>query len=330
MSDHTEQDTNSKISKAPRIGLFFTFVGIIILASLLTYGYFKAMHNKVLLSHLASNTEQQLANLENRLNQFKTEQAHLQQSFDSVRETTSNQAQLSGEHESSLAMLHVREAYFLVNLANDYLQLLHDQTTAKTLLLAAANKIQNMPETSVNGLREAITRDLTALNNSSSNEISTLYLSLSALHDKLDALPLLKMPLQPTATTEVETYPASLSWWQRASHYLIEGLQKIVIVRRDDVALPLIVPQEKMFLYQNLHAQLEGVMWATLHHQNKIYQTNLMMMMSWIKRYFDTNASLTQDMLGQLALLQKENIEPSLLNLSPTLTMFDQYFAEKH
>ena len=328
MQDHTEQDIDPKTTKAPRIGLFFTWFFIIMMVSVLTYGYFRSMRSNLLLAHLVNVTEHQLESLQEQLHQVKAQQINLQQSFNSAQNTASA-AQIAGDKQHNLASIALHEAYFLVSLADDYLQLLHDQNTAKTLLLAAANKIQNIAESSVNGIREAILRDLTAINGSAS-EAAMLYVSLAALHNQIDALPLLKMPLEPLENAQVKTYPVALTFWQRAGHYLIEGLQKIVIVRHDDIALPLIVPQEKMFLYQNLHAQLEGVMWASLHHQSKIYQTNLMMMSNWIKRYFDTHSALTQATLAQLTSLQKENIEPTEVNLAPTLTLFDQYFAKQH
>jgi uroporphyrin-3 C-methyltransferase len=93
-------------------------------------------------------------------------------------------------------------------------------------------------------------------------------------------------------------------------------------------ALPLILPEEKAFLYQNLHAQMESAMWAVLQHNNDVYQASLARSLAWIQLYFDQEAAPTKNMLQNIAELQKTNIELKATNLSATLQLFDNYFAQ--
>ncbi|HEX4045654.1 MAG TPA: uroporphyrinogen-III C-methyltransferase, partial [Gammaproteobacteria bacterium] len=86
-------------------------------------------------------------------------------------------------------------------------------------------------------------------------------------------------------------------------------------------------PEEKMFLYQNLHAQMEGAMWAVLQHNTAIYQASLARAIVWITHYFDPAAAVSTTLLQQLQTLEKTNLQPATANLADTLQLFDQYFA---
>ena len=80
-------------------------------------------------------------------------------------------------------------------------------------------------------------------------------------------------------------------------------MKKIVIVHYNgSEQLPLVLPDEKIFLYQNLHAQLENAMWAVLHQRAEIYQASVMRAVGWTQRYFDQAAPATQSMISNLPL----------------------------
>src|SRR5438045_770691 len=96
----------------------------------------------------------------------------------------------------------------------------------------------------------------------------------------------------------------------------------------DSGQLPLILPDEKIFLYQNLHAQLENAMWAVLQQNADIYQSSLKRASAWVQLYFAQDAAQTKIMLQNLEELQKINIQPTSINLAATLQLFDQYFIQ--
>ena len=64
---------------------------------------------------------------------------------------------------------------------------------------------------------------------------------------------------------------------------IVADVKQIVVVRYNaSTTLPLVLPEEKSFLYQNLHAEMESAMWAVLHRNPSVYQTSLTRLTSWI------------------------------------------------
>ena len=101
--------------------------------------------------------------------------------------------------------------------------------------------------------------------------MTALYLRLMALNNQLDELPLPTSPLKPDTKQALSaTVPTNLPWWKAGLAHTWHVLRQVVVVRYNNSnALPLVLPEEKMFLYQNLHAQMESAMWGVLHRKQK-------------------------------------------------------------
>ena len=148
-----------------------------------------------------------------------------------------------------------------------------------------------------------------------SADITPIYLRLSALDKAVDQLPLPPRPLTSDVTSTEAPLSSSLTWWQAGLAHTLQALHKIVIIRNTSLsALPLVLPEEKIFLYQNLHAQFESAMWAVLHHNDAIFQDALTRIQTWIETYFDGQAAATKNMLENLKDLQKNSLQSSAVN----------------
>ncbi len=138
------------------------------------------------------------------------------------------------------------------------------------------------------------------------NASAELYARLSQVSGQIDQLPL--PALQGTKVEPIQPIEDSSknSWWRNGLKHGIDALNKIVTVKYigDDLP-PVITPEAKAYLYQNLHAQLENAMWAALHHQPEVYQISITRMSAWIKRYFRSDAPETMTLLQQLDELAK-------------------------
>jgi hypothetical protein len=141
---------------------------------------------------------------------------------------------------------------------------------------------------------------------------SELYLRLTTLDNQLDQLPLLISNVPTKVETQIQTAridTTALPWWQAAWERFLQILSKIVIVRNIGTnTQPLISPEEKPFLYQNLHAQIASAMWGALHHNANAYQASLVRANAWVQRYFAQDALETKNVLQELQDLQKVNV----------------------
>jgi uroporphyrin-3 C-methyltransferase len=87
--------------------------------------------------------------------------------------------------------------------------------------------------------------------------------------------------------------------------------------------MPLMIPEQKTFLYQNLHAMLAQTIWALLHKQPVIYQSSLQQVATWIKQYFVSDASSTCAVLSDLTQLEKIDVHPPTPTITNTLQVFN-------
>lgn len=264
----------------------------------------------------------------------------LQQSIEELRQAAQKTEALSAQQENILAewraaqkgdlsKWRMAEAQYLVRLANDSLQYEYNSVLAIILLKRAQDILQSLQDPALLDMQKSLAADIAGVEASQPVNATALYLELTGLKAQIDALSLPVNPLDKNnPPAENVTLKPGLLWWQAGWERTLQALSKIVIVRYNGSnALPLMLPEEKTFLYQNLHAQMESAMWAVLHRNADIYQASLAREKAWIEKYFVQDAATTA-VLQKLQELAAINIQPPAINLSATLQLFDNYFTQ--
>ncbi|MBA3661413.1 MAG: uroporphyrinogen-III C-methyltransferase [Gammaproteobacteria bacterium] len=229
-----------------------------------------------------------------------------------------------------LKQWQVAESMYLVRLANDLVQLSYNADSALKLLERAELVLQNQNDPSLFSIKKSLAEDKAKLKALPQLDVTQVFLQITALATQLNQLPLPATPLPPTGTNANATMNTEDPWWQRGLQQSLNVLRKIVIIRKTDGNTPpLVLPDEKLFLYQNLQAQSEATSWGLLHRNQMIYQTSLNKMNYWIKTYFAQDAQATQSVLETIAALQQLNVAPPDINLGETLQQFDAYFRNQ-
>ena len=327
--DQAENKSHFHWGKA---GILFSTVAIIISICAFLYGFFQLGDVNVSLARLVSSlktqTEQNtvaITGLKQSVDQF---QSIAMQSQAITTKQEKIMADWDAAEKGNLDKWRVAEAQYLVRLANDQLLLNNEVTIAKTLLTRASDVLAQTNDQALATLKKAIADDLTKLAAAPSTEVSTVYQQLITLNNILDQLPLPSMPLQPEAVEASIIDTSNLSWWERGLKRTGELLRQIVIIRHNTgKAAPLVMPEEKVFLYQNMHAQMDAAMWAVLHRNTVVYQASLKQVIDWVQHYFIADAETTKSVLQQLDDLQKINLESTTVNLAATLPLFNQYLS---
>lgn len=266
------------------------------------------------------------------LDEVKQQAESSQQNLQTVQQSMSDLQRSAAEskQQSEQKPWPVTEAYYMTRMANQYLQLTHDAQKAYLLLQSANEDLQQVSGAALDPLRQAIAADLANLQSASPAQVEQLYLQLATVYNQLDNLPLPPTPLQPAVNlTDRQQNDSDLPWWKKQWHKSMAALEKVVIVRYTGANdLPLVLPEERMFLYQNLHAQMETAMMGLLQQNAGVYQVSLARLTAWIKKYFVQDAPLTVSVLQQLQTLQAAKWQPPVTNLTSTLQLFDQYLTQ--
>jgi uroporphyrin-3 C-methyltransferase len=300
------------------------------LAGAIAFGYFQLSQVNTTLSSVVTDLKQQLT-------QNQRELTNIQESLQTVKKTAGDSAQQEqamatwiATQQGDRSKWDVTEAQYLTKLAEHHLSLTHDQATAAILLQHAQEILQKVTDSSIDPIRSSLAENLASLQAQPELNGEKLYLQMASIYNQLDSLPMPETPLQYTKPTNANQKDDSdAPWWKLQWHKSMEALSKVVLVRYNDgTNMPLILPEAKSFLYQNLHSQLESAMLGVLNRNETVYQTSLEHVTTWIKKYFVQDAPLTINILNQLQALQSVNLQPPIVNMTATLQLFDQYLAQ--
>lgn len=304
------------------IGILFSTFGVLILLFSFYFASFYSLKN---ISHSMNTRERQIA-LQNEFENLKSEITQLTQTVQEQNQALNSLRQTqTGYSREEWRMV---EAQSLARIANDKLQLEGNVSEAIVLLQSADSEIRRLNDAKFLPVRQALANDITHLQAIPVVDITGIYARLTAL---LNQLPQLPLPNKPVLASTIQTQTAKdLPWWKRGLIETWEGLQKIVTVRyHQSGTLPLILPEQQDFLYQNLYASIEKSMWGLIHHQPEIYRLGLEQASIWVKRYFVPDSALTQSFLENLKQLQALDINPPRPKLLDSLKAFQDYFSSR-
>ncbi len=271
-------------------------------------------------SDSAHSLQQQLTTLTEGIDSMKQHDALLDE-----RLTVINQR----FEERSSTEWRVTEARHLVNIASQQAQLNHNTKTALAALEAADQRLLDADEPSLLKARQALTDDITTLRGVASIDIPGIALLLSQLEQQVTGLPL--------ANSEAEAQPATVetasegSALERALFKVWSDIKGLVTVRHNSgpVGSALTIPDQRIYLQQNLRLKLEVARLALLQRDTQTFRDSLATIRLWLESYYDTKADNTAAMLTSLAPLATLELQPELPDISSSLRALDSWM-EKH
>lgn len=320
-----KKSVKTKISWG-KLGLFITTLALILFIITFGYGYFELSRVNIQLANLFSHLQTQTNSLQNDMSAL---QQAVQQSIQKSQDLAKQQEEIINEYKevqkADLKKWQMIEANYLVKLANDQLQFSHNHEAALLLLKQADQILQSMTAPQELTIRQSLTKDIANLQAAPAVDTTSIFLKLSSASQQINQLPFPATPLT-ADTTPDEKIPETLPWWKKGLKHSWNVLRKVIVIRKNDInSMPVVLPEEKKFLLQNLQAQLTNAMWAVLQRNSKVYQTSLVLAVDWIKQYFDQNARATQATLQNLSELSKMNVESKSVDLTNTLQLFATY-----
>lgn len=221
---------------------------------------------------------------------------------------------------------------YLLQVANESLQLQRDVGAAKAALQDADQRLQTLGDPGYLPVRKEIASELAALDAVPVPDIAGITVTLDSL---IHQVPKLTLPgeavAKSAAQTGAATAPKSAAGgvhWRELPAVVWKALRQLVQVRHHQKPVgPLLAPKNEYFLYQNMKLQLEAAQLAALRHQPKSYQASLSTALQWLNQYFVADNALTQSMAQQLKDLQSVNVRPKLPDLSGSLRKLRQLRA---
>ncbi|MCL5500389.1 uroporphyrin-3 C-methyltransferase [Phytobacter palmae] len=217
------------------------------------------------------------------------------------------------------------QADFLVKLAGRKLWSDQDVTTAAALLKSADASLADMNDPSLITARRAITDDVASLSAISQVDYDGIILKVNQLSNQIDNLRLADnndddSPMD----SDSSELSSSLSEWrvnlQKSWQNFMDSF--ITIRRRDETAVPLLAPNQDIYLRENIRSRLLVAAQAVPRHQEETYKQALDNVSTWIRAYYDTDDSTTKAFLEEIDKLEQQSIAmavPESLKSQPIL-----------
>jgi len=203
------------------------------------------------------------------------------------------------------------QADFLVKLAGRKLWSDQDVTTAAALLKSADASLGDMNDPSLITARRALTEDIASLATVSQVDYDGIILKVNQLSNQIDNLRLADnndddSPMD----SDSSELSSSLSEWrvnlQKSWQNFMDSF--ITVRRRDETTVPLLAPNQDVYLRENLRSRLLVAAQAVPRHQEETYKQALDNVSTWVRAYYDTDDAATTAFLEDVDKLSQQNI----------------------
>ncbi|EGB2010184.1 uroporphyrinogen-III C-methyltransferase [Salmonella enterica] len=236
-------------------------------------------------------------------------QAALAKQLDEVQQKV---ATISGSDAKTWLLA---QADFLVKLAGRKLWSDQDVTTAAALLKSADASLADMNDPSLITARRAITDDIASLSSVAQIDYDGIILKLNQLSNQIDNLRLADNDTDGSPMdSDSSELSSSLSEWrvnlQKSWQNFMDSF--ITIRRRDDTAVPLLAPNQDVYLRENIRSRLLVAAQAVPRHQEETYRQALDNVSTWVRAYYDTDDAATKAFLEEVDKLSQQNITMDL------------------
>ena len=211
------------------------------------------------------------------------------------------------------------EAEYLLRLASLRLLAAQDVSSARELLEAVDDILQDQPDSGVFAVREQLARYQTQLEALPVVDRAGIYLKLAALHEQVDSLVALPVPVfDPEEVTPEEEFEDRLARRTRGERMLMR-LERYVRVdfQRGKVITPLLDEAEMQRVRRTLQLTLEQAQWAVLRGEGEVYQASMERAAGMLEQFFEMENPQVRAMRSRLERLAAEPITVTPPDLAP-------------
>ena len=209
----------------------------------------------------------------------------------------------------------VDEVAQLLKLANNSLVFSADTDSALNALTVAASQLKSITDPRYSSVRVKVAEEIALLKNLKQVDVEGMSATLNAIAANIPSLPLENEPEATVVEVNAETEPEG-GWRAELAELWAEIKSSIQVQQVAQAPKPLLAPDQRYFLDQNLQLMLAKADLALLQERDAIFQQSIDSASKWLLDYFDTDNSEVKNVLGQLNQIRNQKISVKL----PTIT----------
>ena len=301
-----------KVPKNKKAGTSLALLGLMIaLVACAGVGYLW-WHNQLIIKQAKTGNQNFQKQINAQLSKAQQTMAAQQQALQSINQTVTTIQNVQGRDDTAWVL---ERSNYLLHVAKYNLEFEHDVPVAIKILQLMDKQLQALNNTTVLQLRKTLANDIAALQGIKPIDKAGIILRINALGNQVTTLPVIptrkagKTP--PTTATTDE--PLLKHVWEKS----LASLKSAVIVRYHEQPIaPLLSPQQKSYLVENVMVQFSLASLAVLQNDQKVFAASLKQANQWLTQYFVQNDQGTQSLLQAISQLEKVNLQPQLPDLS--------------
>lgn len=220
---------------------------------------------------------------------------------------------LTAESQRSVDELALEEVSQLLKLANNSAVFSNDKFSAVAALRLADSQLKQLADPRYATVRKKINEEIGILEQVETADATSLTAKLASMSKKVPLLPLENEPPVTSSVQIAEKVEASdPSISSALSEFFADTVNLIKISRVDQPPKPLLEPEQRFFLDQNIQLRLATAEYAVMQKRGEVFKRNILESMNWLQEYYDPRSPEVIETIEQLRLLAEENIKSEL------------------
>lgn len=276
-------------------------------------------------------TKQTLQGMSDELSaEFGSDVNKLQQQYDALGSMFSD---LSTELDKGEQDYQLNEVTQLLKLANHNVHFGQRTEPAIAALSLADGLLKELANPAYLKVRSKIGEEINALKNVEKPDVTTLSASLSNLSKKIPTLPLINEPEvvdDNVFDSAAETVNASTdtSWRAELKRIWHDILNAIRVQRVDQPPKPLLVPEQRYFLNQNMQLTLSTAQLALLQSNQDVWAQQLIDAQQWLTEYFDLSDDKVLEVQNELNKLKAVSVETTIPSVTGSYDLLQSFKSQ--
>lgn len=216
----------------------------------------------------------------------------------------------------------------LLRLANNNALLVGDAHAAIQALSLADSQLKGLRDPRYAVVRTKINEEIALLRAVETADVEALSATLSTLAAGVPDLPLANEPPSSPMVFAEQAAEAEVSWRTELGKVWRDIMNSIQIQRVDRPPKPLLAPEQRYFLNQNLQMELNQAELALLQQRPAVFSRSLQQAVTWLEEYFDTEDERVSEMVRQLTDIQAQEIDVALPAITGSFDLLQQLKSE--
>ncbi|MFT5573096.1 MAG: uroporphyrin-3 C-methyltransferase [Cryomorphaceae bacterium] len=240
------------------------------------------------------------------------------QQLDEVKQSQQGLTQaierINQEMQKGTSDFVIDEVSQLLKLANTSALFSGDAASAMKALRLADSQLKELADPRFAVVRRKINQEVVLLDDVEQVDIESVSARLAGLANRIPSLPLEnEPPVQGSVELlEINEGQQQTSWRTELGKMWRDILNSVQVQRVDQPPKPLLAPQQRYFLNQNLQLSLSKAELALLQGRSDVYVRSLDSASNWLSEYFDLENADVQKSLNELIELRALNISVEL------------------